>query len=607
MPHRGPVGVPADRRLRLPLRLRDDRPGRAERRGRVDVRAPDGLPQRLRARCSTAAPARSGSEPPRPRCRTPGATCPARWCWRRAGTSARAGSSSGTRCSSGPWRIRDPSRLARTGGRRPTTPPSTCCVRTVRCVNGEVQLLMECEPAFDFGLRHATWEHTDAGYHQAMARAEGDDGLRLTPHHRPAARLRGAAGGRPDAAEGGRRPLLRTVLGRRRAAEDVQAGVQAADLDRAPLAALAGRRPHPGPPVEGAPGPQRAHPQGPQLRAHRRDRGRGDDLAAGDARRRAQLRLPLQLDPRLDLRAVGPLHARLRLGGHRLLPLHHRHRRARRRPADRVRHRRRARPDRERADHLTGTRERGRSGSATRPTGSGRTTCGAPCSTRSTCTRSPGTGSTTGSGRCCAGRSRARWSTGGSRTAASGRCAASRSTSPRPRSCAGWRSTAAPGWPGCGRSGSWPPSGRRRRRDPRGRAGQRGGRARRAHPALRHRRARRVDAAGAAAALPAGGRPAGARDGAGHRRRADRSRGWCCATGPKETDDGFAGEEGTFTICSFWLVSALVRDRRARAGRGRCARSCSAYASPLLLYAEELDPRTGRQLATSRRRSPISR
>ena len=25
----------------------------------------------------------------------------------------------------------------------------------------------------------------------------------------------------------------------------------------------------------------------------------------------------------------------------------------------------------------------------------------------------------------------------------------------------------------------------------------------------------------------------------------------------EETDDGFTGEEGSFTICSFWLVSAL--------------------------------------------------
>ena len=57
-----------------------------------------------------------------------------------------------------------------------------------------------------------------------------------------------------------------------------------------------------------------------------------------------------------------------------------------------------------------------------------------------------------------------------------------------------------------------------------------------------------------------------------------------------------AGEEGTFTICSFWLVSALVGDRRARRGRASCARSCCRYASPLQLYAEEIDPHSGRHL-----------
>jgi alpha,alpha-trehalase len=38
----------------------------------------------------------------------------------------------------------------------------------------------------------------------------------------------------------------------------------------------------------------------------------------------------------------------------------------------------------------------------------------------------------------------------------------------------------------------------------------------------------------------------------------------------EETDDGFEGEEGTFTICSFWLVSALTEIgevTRARAMR----------------------------------------
>ena len=63
----------------------------------------------------------------------------------------------------------------------------------------------------------------------------------------------------------------------------------------------------------------------------------------------------------------------------------------------------------------------------------------------------------------------------------------------------------------------------------------------------------------------------------------------------EETDDGLSGEEGTFTICSFWLVSALVEIGELARARGLCERLLS-YASPLQLYAEEIEPRTGRQL-----------
>jgi alpha,alpha-trehalase len=62
-----------------------------------------------------------------------------------------------------------------------------------------------------------------------------------------------------------------------------------------------------------------------------------------------------------------------------------------------------------------------------------------------------------------------------------------------------------------------------------------------------------------------------------------------------ETDDGQSGEEGTFTICSFWLVSALVEIGEIRRAKRLCERLLS-FASPLHLYAEEIDPRTGRHL-----------
>jgi alpha,alpha-trehalase len=62
-----------------------------------------------------------------------------------------------------------------------------------------------------------------------------------------------------------------------------------------------------------------------------------------------------------------------------------------------------------------------------------------------------------------------------------------------------------------------------------------------------------------------------------------------------ETDDGLTGEEGTFTICSFWLVAALIEIGETARGRDLCERLL-AHASPLGLYAEEIDPHSGRHL-----------
>ncbi len=63
----------------------------------------------------------------------------------------------------------------------------------------------------------------------------------------------------------------------------------------------------------------------------------------------------------------------------------------------------------------------------------------------------------------------------------------------------------------------------------------------------------------------------------------------------EETDDGLSGKEGSFLICSFWLVSGLAvigEEQRARDLMERLLR----VASPLGLYAEEFDTSTGRHL-----------
>jgi GH15 family glucan-1,4-alpha-glucosidase len=63
----------------------------------------------------------------------------------------------------------------------------------------------------------------------------------------------------------------------------------------------------------------------------------------------------------------------------------------------------------------------------------------------------------------------------------------------------------------------------------------------------------------------------------------------------EETDDGLHGAEGTFLICSFWLVSALSEIGEHREAEHLCERLLS-YSSPLELYAEELEASSGRHL-----------
>ena len=62
-----------------------------------------------------------------------------------------------------------------------------------------------------------------------------------------------------------------------------------------------------------------------------------------------------------------------------------------------------------------------------------------------------------------------------------------------------------------------------------------------------------------------------------------------------ETDDGLSGKEGTFLICSFWLVSALATIGELQRARDLMERLLR-IASPLGLYAEEFDADTARHL-----------
>ena len=123
--------------------------------------------------------------------------------------------------------------------------------------------MLDCEPVFDYGRRTAKWEYTGAGYHQAT-------------RHAPRASTANCAL-TTDMRMGfeGRRATARTLLKEGDTAffalswsehdppttyEEAYARL---DLDRPPLAALAGPRRVPRPSVAPLPRAQRADPEGP--------------------------------------------------------------------------------------------------------------------------------------------------------------------------------------------------------------------------------------------------------------------------------------------------------------------------------------------------------
>ena len=69
---------------------------------------------------------------------------------------------------------------------------------------------------------------------------------------------------------------------------------------------------------------------------------------------------------------------------------------------------------------------------------------------------------------------------------------------------------------------------------------------------------------------------------------------WVYRYNVEKTRDGLAGEEGTFNICTFWLVEALTRAGRNDKKRLEKARlmfeKMLGYANHLGLYAEEIGP-----------------
>ena len=202
-------------------------------------------------------------------------------------------------------------------------------LRTIRCVSGEVQTIMDCEPVLDYGRAHVRWEYTG----DELPPGPGDAPTAPTSTLTLTTDMRlgfegGQASTRTLLKEGDVR-FVALSWGGAVPPTDLRRRLQAAGVDRPPLAALAGPRPVPRPPVAQLPAAQRADAQGAHLRADRRHRGGGQ---------RPRCRRRPGGDRNYDYRFTWIRDATFALWGmyslgfdweaRRLLLLHRRHRRA---------------------------------------------------------------------------------------------------------------------------------------------------------------------------------------------------------------------------------------------------------------------------------------
>ncbi len=196
-------------------------------------------------------------------------------------------------------------------------------VRIATCISGRVEAVVNCAPLFNYGAVGGTWNYKGDGYDaMTIAPHEGDLQLKVSGTI-PLGVMGARCYGRTTLAEG-QSAFVALSWGGDHVPATPGRGLQRAEHHGRFLARLAELGQDPGPSVEALPGPQRPDPERAQLRPHRRDHGRLDDLAAGNARRGAELGLPVHLDQGLGVHAPFPVPAGFRLGSARVLGIRRR-------------------------------------------------------------------------------------------------------------------------------------------------------------------------------------------------------------------------------------------------------------------------------------------
>ncbi len=196
-------------------------------------------------------------------------------------------------------------------------------LRIATCISGRVEAVVNCAPLFDYGSCPGKWSYSGDGYDaMTITPSEGDVELRLAGSIRLGV-LGARAYGRTTLIEGESAFVALSWGG-----SDIPASQDEARSalnttvsywrDWLSAAKIAD---HPWKPyIDRSALTLKALSYAPDGRDH----GRRDHVAAGNARRGAQLGLPVHLDQGLGVHAALAVPARVRLGGHRVLRFHHR-------------------------------------------------------------------------------------------------------------------------------------------------------------------------------------------------------------------------------------------------------------------------------------------
>ena len=605
---RGPRdALPADRRLRVPVGLREHLPRRADGRGRVAVPPAPARPERLRddprpsrrlVPLRTRGQRGAGAPPVRPG--HDGRS-------RRRGRRAAGGSRSRTSSPSARGTATD----ARSERHRRTPGDADArhvLLRTATCLHGSVDVLLSCEPSFDYGRVDAR-----VGVRRRRLRPRGDDERGSSAPDAHAATLRLGIEGR-------------AVHARHRLSEGESTFVALGWTDD-PAPDDAGARSTSGarrPTASGAGGSTAvASPTipGASMSSAARSRSRALTYAPTGALLAApttslpehpggqpQLGLPLHLGPRLFVHAVGAARARLRHRGRRLPRVSRRRARARHRatghaaapataPGALSGRRHDAAPRRPSSTTSRDTRAADRSASRT------------PRSARTSSTSSERSSTACSSTRSRATRCRERaWRIVVQAVETALECWT------RPDHSI-WESRGEPRHFTFSKVMCWVAADRGARLAAlRGETDAREvverGRARSTPTSARtafartaaSRRSYGADELDAALlllplrALPAARRRAHPRDGPRRSPTSSPTAPSSTATAPRRTSTvSTASPRRSFTVCSFWLVSALVEIGELDRARTNCEKLIGS-ASALGLFGEELDPATTRHL-----------